>query len=264
MATILMPLPDTDFEPAEAAVPWKLLREAGHQVVIATERGGRPPAADPVQLRGIFFGRFGSDAEPKAFYGELERSPEFRAPVPWAQVRPEEVDGLVLPGGHAPGMRPYLESEAVQRLAARLLAAGKPVGAICHGVLVPARARDPESGRSAIAAKRTTCLPKYLERVAYLATAWRYGRRFRTYPRYVEDEVRAALDDPERQLERGPRVLLRRGSAEDDSPAFCVVDGNYVSARWLGDAYLFGKRFLELVERGQATSEPSGSRSSRG
>lgn len=259
-----MPLPDADFEPTEAAVPWKLLRDAGHHVVVATERGGRAPAADPVQLRGIFFGRFGTDPEPMTFYRELERSPEFRSPFPWAEVRPDDVDGLVLAGGHAPGMRPYLESETVQGLAADLLAAGKPVGAICHGVLVAARGRDPVSGRSAIAARRTTCLPKYLERVAYLATAWRYGRRFRTYPHYVEDEVRAALDDPERQFERGPRVLLRRGSGRDDSAAFCVVDGNYVSARWLGDAYLFGKRFLELVERRQATSDPSGFRSTRG
>lgn len=263
MATILMPLPDTDFEPTEAAVPWRILRRAGHQVVVATERGGKAPSADPVQLRGVFLGRFGADPEARASYQELARSAEFRSPLPWSAARPDEVDGLLLPGGHAPGMRPYLESETVQRLAAELLARGRPVGAICHGVLVVARARDPGTGRSAIADRRTTCLPKYLERIAYLATAWRYGRRFRTYPAYVEDEVRSALDDPERQLLRGPRVLLRRGSADDDSAAFCVVDGNYVSARWLGDAYLFAKRFLEAVEREAAATSP-GPRAGRG
>jgi putative intracellular protease/amidase len=26
-----------------------------------------------------------------------------------------------------------------------------------------------------------------------------------------------------------------------------VVDGRYVSARWPGDAYLFAKRFIELL-----------------
>ena len=42
---------------------------------------------------------------------------------------------------------------------------------------------------------------------------------------------------------RGPRVLSKRGTDDDDRPAFVVEDGNYVSARWPGDAYLFAKRF---------------------
>jgi hypothetical protein len=46
----------------------------------------------------------------------------------------------------------------------------------------------------------------------------------------------------------GPLVLLARGNADDDGPAFAVVDRNYVSARWFGDAYLFARRFLELPE----------------
>ncbi len=252
-----MPLPERDFEPTEAAVPWKLLRDSGHEVVVATERGGRPPAADPVQLQGVFWGRFGTDPIAKKWYREMERAPEVRFPVPWSQVDPAHIDALVLPGGHAPGMRPYLESAELQRLAAATLAGGKPVGAICHGILVLARARDPDTGRSPLHRRKTTCLPKYLERLAYLATFWRYGRRFRTYPAYVEDEVRSALDDPDRQLQLGPVAIWRRGTADDDRPAFCVVDGTYVSARWLGDAYLFAKRFLEVVERAQATREPS-------
>ena len=46
MAKILLPLPDTDFDVTEVAVPWKLLVEAGHEVVFATEAGATP-AADP-------------------------------------------------------------------------------------------------------------------------------------------------------------------------------------------------------------------------
>jgi hypothetical protein len=66
------------------------------------------------------------------------------------------------------------------------------------------------SGRSVLASRHTTCLPKYMERVAYLTTAWRLGRYYRTYPAYVEDEVRAALADPGRQFERGPVTLTAR------------------------------------------------------
>ncbi len=86
-----------------------------------------------------------------------------------------------------------------------------------------------------------------MERSAYLATAWRLGRYYRTYPAYVEDEVRAALD-PDGQFERGPVTLSARGTATDDRPAFVVHDRNYVSARWPGDAYLFGRTFRDLLE----------------
>jgi hypothetical protein len=86
-----------------------------------------------------------------------------------------------------------------------------------------------------------------MERAAFLSTVWRRGRYYRTYPAYVEDEVRAALTDPVRQFERGPRVLSKRDSAADSSPAFLVQDGRYVSARWPGDAYAFGRRLAEMV-----------------
>jgi len=226
MATILMPLPERDFEPTEAAAPWRQLRDRGHEVIVATEHGGRRPVADPVQLGGVFWGRFGADPTARSWYQEMEETPELRSPIPWSWVEPADIDALLLPGGRAPGMRPYLESPELQQLAAALLAVGKPVGAICHGILVLARAREPTTGKSPLSTRRTTCLPKHLERLAYLATAWRYGRRFRTYPAYVEDEVQSALADPHRQLLLGPVTIWQRGTVEDDRAAFCVVDGS--------------------------------------
>ncbi len=249
MARVLMPLPDRDFDPTEAAVPWRLLTRSGHEVVFATENGAGPPAADPVMLEGILLGKFGADPEPLAFYRELERAPEFFEPVAWAEIEPQAYDGLVLAGGHAPGMRQYLGSTLLQEKTAEFWRLDRTVGAICHGVLVPARARDPQTGKSLLAARRTTCLPKYTERAGYLATFWKLGRYMRTYPTYVEDEVKRALDHPEHQFVRGPRVLLARGTATDDRAAFAVVDGRYVSGRWFGDAYLFARTFRELLER---------------
>ena len=246
MATVLFPLPDHDFDVTEVAVPWHQLREAGHDVVFATEAGA-VPAADPLLLTGVVFGQFGAEPEPIAFYRELEADPAFRAPVTWASLDPDEFDGLVLAGGHAPGMRQYLGSRELQTFVASFWATGRPVGAICHGVLVLARATDPATGRSVLAGSRTTCLPKYLERTAFFATAWRRGRYYRTYPAYVEDEVRAALDDPSTQFERGPLGGAKRGTATDDGPAFVVHDGRYVSARWPGDAYAFGRAFIDRL-----------------
>lgn len=242
MATVLMPLPDRDFDVTEVAVPWKLLTRAGHTLVVATEHGTVAPQADPLLLEGVLFGRLGAAPEPREFYAEMVATLDWSQPVPWAAVDVTEYDGLLLPGGHAPGMRQYLGNGALQAQVERFWALKRPVGAICHGVLVLARTRR-EDGRSVLHGRRTTCLPGYLERTAYLATAWRRGRYYRTYPEYVESEVRAALARPG-DFERGPVELSRRGTDTDNRHAFVVEDRNYVSARWPGDAYLFARRFL--------------------
>lgn len=249
---VLVPLPDRDFDVTEVAVPWRILRDGGHQVVFATELAGTVPAADPRLLTGVLFGRLGAAPEAKRFYDELTKAEEFTSTHAWNELDPADFDGLLLPGGHAPGMRQYLGSATLQRQVARFWALGRPVGAICHGVLVLARTQDAAMGRSVLADRRTTCLPKYMERSAYLTTAWRLGRYYRTYTAYVEDEVKAALDDPGTQFERGPRALAIRGTAENDAPAFTVQDRNLVSARWPGDAYLFGRRFREMLENSPA------------
>ena len=242
---ILVPLPDRDFDVTEVSVPWRLLTRASHTFVFATERGGNAPEADPLLLSGVLFGQLGADPEAKEFYGELAKSPEFRHPIGWGDIDAKDFDGLLLPGGHASGMRQYLGSELLQQKIAAFWSTGRPVGAICHGVLVLARARD-AANRSLLATRRTTCLPKYMERSAYLLTFWKLGRYYRTYPEYVEDEVKKNLDEPS-QFVRGPRTLTSRGTITDDAPAFVVEDGNYVSARWPGDAYRFARRFGERL-----------------
>jgi hypothetical protein len=87
-----------------------------------------------------------------------------------------------------------------------------------------------------------------MERGGYLLTFWKLGRYYRTYPAYVEDEVIANLASPD-QFERGRRET-KRGTRTDHRHAFVVDDGNYVSARWPGDSYLFAERFIEKL-RGQ-------------
>ncbi len=113
------------------------------------------------------------------------------------------------------------------------------IAAIAACVVVAARA-------GALKKKKTTCLPKYMERTAYFLTAWKLGKYYRTYPAYVEEEVVAALDSPA-QFVIGPRNLTKRGSDGDDTHAFVVEDGHYVSARWPGDAYLFAKKLLAKI-----------------
>jgi putative intracellular protease/amidase len=241
MATVLFPLPDRDFDVTEVAVPWRLLRDAGHAPVFATETGAQP-ACDPLLITGVVFGKLGARPEPIAFYREMERDPSFVSPRRWPDCRVDDFDALFLAGGHAPGMRQYLGSETVQQLTSAFFAAQKPVAAICHGVLVAARSKRAD-GNSVLHGHKTTCLPKYMERAAYFSTFWRRGRYYRTYPAYVEDEVRASLAAAT-DFERGPRELSKRGTRDDDTHAFCVESGHYVSARWPGDGYLIAKKLI--------------------
>ena len=246
MARIFVPLPDHDFDVTEVAVPWKLWTEAGHDVVFATENGATP-AADPRLLTGVLFGQLGAEPEPKRFYQEMIASASFASPLTYRDLDPTNADALHLAGGHAKGMRQYIASPILHERVVAFARSGKPFGAICHGTLVLARAIDPATGKSVLHGLRTTCLPKYMERTAWLLTGWKLGDYYRTYPTYVEDEVRAALAKPE-HFELGPRVLTSRGTRDDDRSAFVVEDGRYVSARWPGDSYLYAKRLAARLD----------------
>src|SRR4029077_591917 len=61
MKRILVPLPDRDFDVTEVAVPWKILRRAGHEVVFATEAGA-VAACDPLLLPPVGFCMLGAAA----------------------------------------------------------------------------------------------------------------------------------------------------------------------------------------------------------
>jgi protease I len=145
MAKILIPVPADGFDPTEVAVPWKTWRGLGHRIVFATP-DGRTASADPRMVTGEGLGVLATllraDSNGRAAYAAVRESLEFRHPIAWRDIGAVEVDALFLPGGHAPGMKPYLESAEVQAKVVAMFSANLPVGAICHGVLVAARSRD--------------------------------------------------------------------------------------------------------------------------
>jgi putative intracellular protease/amidase len=235
MPRVLFPLPDRDFDTTEVAVPWRVLRDAGIDVVFATEAGA-VPATDPLLLTGVLFGQLGAADDAKREYTAMLADPAFQAPIRWSDIVPEAYDALWLAGGHAKGMRQYLASETLRAQVQAFWALDRPVAAICHGVLVLARA-------GVLTGRRTTCLPRYMEQTAWLSTAWKLGDYYRTYPAWVEDEVRASGA----VFERGPIHLFARGTETDDRAAFVVEDGTYLSARWPGDAWLLGKRLRDKL-----------------
>src|SRR5437763_17194714 len=51
IATVLVPIPDRDFDPTETGVPWRTLRQRDHHVVFATP-DGKVARADPRMVTG--------------------------------------------------------------------------------------------------------------------------------------------------------------------------------------------------------------------
>lgn len=247
MARVLILLPQTDFDPTEVAVPWAVLARAGHEVTFATETGAAA-ACDPVTLTGEGLPRFARSmkarAENCALYAEMAASPEFQKPLSWAKVDAGAFDAFHFPGGHAPGMRPYLESERVQAIAAAAFQANKPVSAICHGVIPLVRAQGPD-GRALLYGRRTTALTGGMENFAVSMTRQALGNHYRTYPQSVEDEVRANLAKKS-DFKTGP-LFPRYATETKPDRGFVVRDGNYISARWPGDAWTLATAFCRMV-----------------
>jgi putative intracellular protease/amidase len=282
MAKVLIPIPQRDFDPSEAAIGWSVLRRLNHSVAFATP-DGKPGRADELMLTGegldiwgfvpglrhlVAVGRLmRANADARRAYAAMEDDPDYNAPLTWSDVRRQDFDGLLLPGGHrARGMRDYLESEILKRLVAEFFAANLPVAAICHGVLLAARS-PASDGRSVLFGRRTTALTWSFERkaemVGRVVRFWdpSYYRTYQDTPGQphgymsVEQEVTRALARPQDFLDVPPDAPdyrrktdgLSRDTFDDPSPAFVVRDGNYVSARWPGDAYTFAKTFAAVL-----------------
>jgi protease I len=102
-------LVDDLFEQAELAEPRKALQAVGATVHIVSPKG---PAVTGMK--------------------HLDKGDRFQVDVPLDQAKPQDYDGLVLPGGvvNADTLR---TSEAAQAFAKAFDGAGKPIAVVCHG-----------------------------------------------------------------------------------------------------------------------------------
>ena len=248
MACILMPLPAQGYDPTETAIPWRLLSERGHEIRFATP-DGRAAQADPRMLDGrdlfLWSPLLRAAAPAREAHAAMAASKEFRQQLSYASIDAGSVDALLLPGGHAPGMKVYLESPLLQALVVALFDARKPVAAICHGVLLAARSRRAD-GRSVLHGLRTTGLTRQLEMTAWLMTAAWLGSYYRTYATPLQTEVSAALAQ-RHDFDVGPPALLR-DDLDHLRRGFSLRDSHYLSARWPGDAHGFALAFAQMIE----------------
>jgi len=236
-------------------VPWRVLTDAGHDCVFATPDGA-PARADPRMLEGSDLGWLApvlrAQARAVDDHDRMALSSAYRNPIAWADIGARldanGFDAVLLPGGHAPGMRDYLESPLLQTAVATFFERNLPVAAICHGTVLAARSRvtgGDGAGRSVLYGRRTTGLTRQLEMLAWRLTRRRLGDYYRTYPQTVQDEVSAALRSP-LDFQAGPPALLR-DSDRLQRVGFTVRDGRYLSARWPGDAHRFAHELVQML-----------------
>ncbi|MGW2486044.1 type 1 glutamine amidotransferase domain-containing protein [Streptomyces sp. NPDC001606] len=140
----------TGFWADEAAAPYRALKAAGHEIVVATPGGVLPP----VDRASLAPEANGGQERADEIARTLEEMTELREPVKLAEVDLDDFAAVFYPGGHGP-----MEDLAVDTDSGRLLVAaldsGKPLAVVCHGpaaLLAAVRA----DGTNAFAGYRAT------------------------------------------------------------------------------------------------------------
>lgn len=138
----------TGFWLEELAAPYYVFKDAGAELVLASPQGGQPPL-DPKSDEPD-----AQTQDTRRFRADKEAMQALSATQKLAAVRAEDFDAVFYPGGHGP-LWDLAESEDSSALIESMLAAGKPVAAVCHapGVLRHVKAPD---GTPLVKGKRVT------------------------------------------------------------------------------------------------------------
>ncbi len=128
MATVLIIVTSVSVMPSgdvtglwleEFVVPYLVLTEAGHQVVVASPHGGMTPV-DP------------RSAKAEQHHDWTDAVERLRETVPLAGLRAEDYAAVFIPGGHGP-MFDLAGNPEVARLLSAFHRQGKPIASVCHG-----------------------------------------------------------------------------------------------------------------------------------
>jgi putative intracellular protease/amidase len=127
----------TGFWLEEFAAPYYAFLDAGAKVTLASPLGGQPPLdpkSDDPDAQTDDTRRFQKDSEAQRVLASTRRL---------AEVQASDFDAVFYPGGHGP-LWDLAEDARSVALIETMLAAGKPVSAVCHapGVLRHAKTAD--------------------------------------------------------------------------------------------------------------------------
>ena len=127
----------TGFWLEEFAAPYYVFKDAGHDITLASPKGGQPPL-DPKSDA--------ADAQTEAtkrFKGDGDAQAQLAATEVLASIDPTMFDGVFYPGGHGP-LWDLADDGDSKALIEETLAAGKPVALVCHAPAALKNVTTPE------------------------------------------------------------------------------------------------------------------------
>ncbi|MEV0977168.1 type 1 glutamine amidotransferase domain-containing protein [Streptomyces sp. NPDC049915] len=133
----------TGFWAEEAVAPYEAFKAAGHEIVVATP-GGVVPPVDKASLEAEVNG--GQDNADR-IAAALDAMAELRRPVRLEDVTLGDYAAVFYPGGHGP-MEDLAVDAGSGRLLTEALAAGTPLGVVCHGPAALLAARSSDGGNA--------------------------------------------------------------------------------------------------------------------
>ncbi|ATQ74091.1 type 1 glutamine amidotransferase domain-containing protein [Massilia violaceinigra] len=138
----------TGFWLEEFAAPYYVLKAKGANVVLASPAGGQPPLdpkSDAPDAQTDATRRFKQDPAAQAALAATHKLADMKA---------AEFDAVFYPGGHGP-LWDLAEDKHSISLIETMIAAGKPVAAVCHAPGVLRHVKGPD-GKPLVAGKRVT------------------------------------------------------------------------------------------------------------
>jgi hypothetical protein len=247
--TILFPLPSSGFDPS-VSVAIQTLQAFGHNVIVATKKGGKPTRAHWADIDGYLGGSlFPARSDVVSAYRKLEIEGVFSSPVSFNEITLSEIDGVVVSDGKREEMTRFLDDDYLQSdIILPLWKARKPFAAIGKGVLLLARTKD--GVKSILNGRVTSGLLAPME----IQTEWMHWL-FQTLPKLtkdytrVEDEIKASIGNSGKFVP-GPFHILWPFfgfSKEDERFSFVHANENYVSGRFHGDIHVVTRAFADLL-----------------
>lgn len=208
----------TGYWAEEFANPYKILTDAGHDVVVATPNGVTPNV-DMMSLRPSMAGGVDGALQLE----EIIRSAEvMRRPLQLSDVRLEDYDAVYLPGGHGP-MADLAWDADVGRLLTQQLASGNPLFIVCHAPASMLATRI--HGVSPFKGRAVTCFTDEEEEAVGIASR---------APWLLETDLKAKIG-----------VDFSRGPIWEP---YMVEDGNLVTGQNPHSAAVLGGRMLEILK----------------
>lgn len=216
----------TGYWAEEFANPYKILTDAGHDVVVATPRGVTP-TVDMMSLRPSMAGGEQGALELEAIIRSAE---VMRRPLELSNVRLEDYDAVYLPGGHGPMADLAYDADCGRLLTAQLRS-GNPLFIVCHGPASMLSTRI--HGVSPFKGYKVTCFTNEEEEAVGLAAK---------APWLLETELKEKVGV---EFSRGPIWK-----------PYMVEDRNLVTGQNPDSAAVLARRMLEILAE-RTTRKPA-------